>query len=549
MCHDMYYCLPNRALVDGLRELRDEDDYVRFLDAGYKNGRRISIYIDHDHEPLMQWIEEEIAEDGVYGDSDPSSDDVDSVMSDDISVDHEVDDEVIEIPKSVDLFLSKKNLILEGGVDEEVDDEVHHFPIHDPDQKWDIMVPVLGMRFSDRYELKQMLTNYAVFKGQVNLGSIVTYKWIGKMLTNDILEKPRISYRNMVALVKKNFGLHVSVGQCRNAKNFALDEISGSLVGHYEKLWDYGAELLRSNPGSTVSIEVNPMPDSTTYFKRMYVCLKGVKDGWIEGCRRVIGVDGCFLKGICRGELLAAVGRDSNNQMYPLAWAVVSVENKEAWKWFLDLLLEDIGMGDGRGLTIISDQHKGLVEAVKERAPACEHRQCARHVYANFKKKYTGVDFRKLFWRAAKSTTESAFRSYMREINAMSTHAYDHLMERDPKTWCKAFFELDRCCDAVENGISESFNAAIVGAKKKPIISMLEEVRVYVMERMYKQKGKGEKWNLDICPSIRRRIETFKEQQRYWDVTPSGPQIYEVRQLHEVYAVDLDQRTCGCRAW
>ncbi|CAI9290959.1 unnamed protein product [Lactuca saligna] len=149
-------------------------------------------------------------------------------------------------------------------------------------------------------------------------------------------------------------------------------------------------------------------------------------------------------------------------------------------------------MGDGRGLTIISDQYKGLVEAVKERAPACEHRQCARHIYTNFKKKYTGVEFRKLFWRAAKSTTESAFRSYMREINAMSTHAYDHLMEKDPKTWCKAFFELDRCCDAMENGISESFNAAIVEARKKPIISMLEEVRVYVMERMYKQKGKGE---------------------------------------------------------
>jgi len=64
------------------------------------------------------------------------------------------------------------------------------------------------------------------------------------------------------------------------------------------------------------------------------------------------------LKGICRGELLSAVGRDSNNQMYPLAWAVVAVENKETWKWFLDLLLEDIEMGDGRGLTIISDQHK-----------------------------------------------------------------------------------------------------------------------------------------------------------------------------------------------
>ena len=38
--------------------------------------------------------------------------------------------------------------------------------------------------------------------------------------------------------------------------------------------------------------------------------------------------------------------------------AVVAVENKETWKWFLDLLLDDIEMGIGHGLTLISDQHK-----------------------------------------------------------------------------------------------------------------------------------------------------------------------------------------------
>ena len=73
----------------------------------------------------------------------------------------------------------------------------------------------------------------------------------------------------------------------------------------------------------------------------------------------------------------------------------------------------------------------------------------------------------------------------------------------------------DRCCDAVENGISESFNSAIVEARKKPIITMLEEIRVYVMERMFNQKKKGEKWNLPICPSIRRRIKNLKKAQRF----------------------------------
>ena len=92
----------------------------------------------------------------------------------------------------------------------------------------------------------------------------------------------------------------------------------------------------------------------------MYV-LKGVKDGWIKGCRRVIGLDGCFLKGVCRGQLLAAIGRDANNHIYPLAWAEVVVESKETWKWFVDLLLDDIGMENGQGLTLISDQHKVMI--------------------------------------------------------------------------------------------------------------------------------------------------------------------------------------------
>jgi len=78
----------------------------------------------------------------------------------------------------------------------------------------------------------------------------------------------------------------------------------------------------------------------------------------LEGCRRIISIDGCFLKGICKGELIAAIGRDGNDNIYPIAWAIVVVENKEMWKWFLDLLMGDLEMDHGEGLTFISDGHK-----------------------------------------------------------------------------------------------------------------------------------------------------------------------------------------------
>ena len=191
------------------------------------------------------------------------------------------------------------------------------------------------------------------------LGAIVTYKWIGKHFMTEIIERPKLSLRKMKAQVSKKFNLNVSVHQLRNAKKFALQEVEGNLIEHYGKLWSYGAEIMRSNPGSTVRVDVDLVPDSnSTSFSKFYVCFKAVKDGWQLGCRKVIGLDGCFLKGIVKGEVLSAVGRDANNHIYPLAWAVVCVESKDTWKWFIDLLMDDIDGGLGAGLTLLSDGHK-----------------------------------------------------------------------------------------------------------------------------------------------------------------------------------------------
>ncbi|KAJ0016684.1 hypothetical protein Pint_11032 [Pistacia integerrima] len=71
--------------------------------------------------------------------------------------------------------------------------------------------------------------------------------------------------------------------------------------------------------------------DSNLQFKRLYVCFDALNKGYMEGYRPLIGLDGCFLKGKCKRELLVAVARDPNNQMYPLAWAFVEGENRSSW--------------------------------------------------------------------------------------------------------------------------------------------------------------------------------------------------------------------------
>ncbi|GKA98232.1 hypothetical protein Tco_0826169, partial [Tanacetum coccineum] len=50
--------------------------------------------------------------------------------------------------------------------------------------------------------------------------------------------------------------------------------------------------------------------------------------------------------------------RDANNQMFLIAWAVVGVENNVNWSWFLSLIRDDLNLGDGGGISIISNGHK-----------------------------------------------------------------------------------------------------------------------------------------------------------------------------------------------
>ena len=94
-------------------------------------------------------------------------------------------------------------------------------------------------------------------------------------------------------------------------------------------------------------------------------------------------MDAYFLKTETKGQLMSAMGEDGNNQMFPITWTVVEGENQASWTWFIELLMQDLGISDGLGWTIMSDQQKGLQNAVAHLLPHVEHKNCARHVYAN----------------------------------------------------------------------------------------------------------------------------------------------------------------------
>jgi hypothetical protein len=65
-----------------------------------------------------------------------------------------------------------------------------------------------------------------------------------------------------------------------------------------------------------------------------------------------------FPKGYYGGQLLSAVGQDANNHIYVIAYAIVDVENKDNWKWFLTLLHDDLGDYRQNRWNFMSDMQK-----------------------------------------------------------------------------------------------------------------------------------------------------------------------------------------------
>lgn len=119
-------------------------------------------------------------------------------------------------------------------------------------------------------------------------------------------------------------------------------------------------ELKFSNLGISINL-FQVFHSGAPEFKRIYIGFKALRTCMLAGCRNVIGLDGCFLKGCCGGQLLSAIARDGNNQMFPISWTVVERENRDSWDWFLSLPRNDLQLQHGEGWTFMSDQQKVML--------------------------------------------------------------------------------------------------------------------------------------------------------------------------------------------
>ncbi|KAL2238030.1 UNVERIFIED_CONTAM: hypothetical protein Sindi_0994700 [Sesamum indicum] len=117
--------------------------------------------------------------------------------------------------------------------------------------------------------------------------------------------------------------------------------------------------------------------------------------------------------------------------------------------------------------------------------------------------------YKKALWKAAKTTIVSQFQRAMQDIADLDVRFLEWLQDKPTSQRSKSHFSTYPKCDFLLNNLCESFNNCILEAREKPILTMLEWIREYVMTRMQQLRDRAERlWEgRKLCPKIKKIVD------------------------------------------
>ncbi|KAL2928918.1 Villin-4, partial [Bienertia sinuspersici] len=305
--------------------------------------------------------------------------------------------------------------------------------------------------------------------------------WAAKKLIEDIRANPDIKGKTMNSLLWERWGLSMATSTLYRMRTIALQLIQGGHDESYTNLPQYCQLLMNMNPNTIAFCTWAQVehPRKALQFRSIFISFEAQFRGLIEGCRGLVGVDGCHLKGNYGGILLSAVSLDGNNEIFPVAVAVVDSENKTSWSWFfhhLKTLLTQNGRNDWTIILTKIDSIQGIDPSLDDVWPKVPRRYCARHLCKNFKKDYPGMLMHKMFWSVTNSFSAYSFKKALTQLQSYAgLGAVKWFKDIGPlETWTKWKFDPTLHSDENTNNFVESFNSTIGVDRCYPVLTLLE---------------------------------------------------------------------------
>ncbi|KAL0403988.1 UNVERIFIED_CONTAM: hypothetical protein Sradi_2039600 [Sesamum radiatum] len=224
--------------------------------------------------------------------------------------------------------------------------------------------------------------------------------FVASLLLRQVKSDPTYGIKNVIQTVKDELGFDISYQKAWYSLRMAREIIFGTWESSVRILPKYMKALQTWNKETIVEWEHKTFQPSCGAYVIKYVfwafkpCIEG-----FQFCRRVIIVDEIHLYTKYKHKMLIAATLDGNQQILPLAFAIVDEGSTLSWKWFLQMLSKHIIRG-ASGMCLISDLHPGLITAIADISdflpPRGVHRYCLRHLCSNINNRYNNAQLKDL---------------------------------------------------------------------------------------------------------------------------------------------------------
>ncbi|KAL2930413.1 Transposase for insertion sequence element ISRM5 [Bienertia sinuspersici] len=331
--------------------------------------------------------------------------------------------------------------------------------------------------------------------------------WMAEQLLDVFEARPHWPAKEIIDCIRLGFKVVVKKQFAYKVKYKAHKLLHGSMKQHYAKLGSYIAALKDASPASDVKL--------VTYLRR------DIGSQCSKGCTCVLRL----LRRVGLKDLMVAIGRDGNEQMFPIAWA-----------------------GRRRGV-FVSDEHQAILSGIASVFPSAEHRHCARHIFANWHKHHKGDEMKLAFWKIAQSYNLADMNDAYDELEKADEAAALSFKRYNPKCFCRAYMSTSCKADVITSNLAETFNGYIIHARNKHLVDMMEDITAQLMQRLVVKRKEMQQHTGLLCPRIQERLEKEKHEAAKCRVIPSSDTLFEVGYYLDTLTVDLDARKCTCRKW
>ncbi|XP_015934758.1 uncharacterized protein LOC107460851 [Arachis duranensis] len=218
-----------------------------------------------------------------------------------------------------------------------------------------------------------------------------THSFRSNLVSSIIVDKLRLTPDKLPNDIRndifKEYGFSLTYHQAWAAKEKALAEINGVHKDSYMLIPWICNRLVETDPQTIAKLTCSP----GYQFEKIFIAYGCCVTGFHRGAKPILFIDSCHLSGPYKGTLLAVSTCDANNDLFPIAYAIVSAENNENWLWFLSNLKELTG---SIPVTLISNRHPSIIAAVEQRGICGEVKEDAKKLldavcYTRFSTEFT----------------------------------------------------------------------------------------------------------------------------------------------------------------